>query len=354
MPSEFGPDESPGELRVAIAPVLELQFGLYLLRKHCIDPEKWVPDWVREVRRDHPGLVQRLVSFWIGPGLDELNGAPYRECGELLAAGYRTGTLFASSPAAFIEALEPAYAAGMTTPPLPSEPPEVVDLVARRVERLVQDEALRADFVALVRELFAVIEPYWERSGRAAAERSAKELSARSRAGADLRALLPGNSFVHKDAYQPQIAAARANNELVLVPLGLAGGGQFYWAFPGLVIVGAGVESAEREARRKENAERAAGKLKVLSDPTRLAILFELIRPMHHAATVTELASQFGLSQPTVSVHIKMLREAGLARPERDGNQVFYQSDEQTVRAYVGAALEEILGVAHPTEPATR
>ena len=71
-------------------------------------------------------------------------------------------------------------------------------------------------------------------------------------------------------------------------------------------------------------------------------------------ATVTELASQFGLSQPTVSVHIKMLREAGLARPERDGNQVFYQSDEQTVRAYVGSALEEILGVAQPTESAPR
>ena len=119
-----------------------------------------------------------------------------------------------------------------------------------------------------------------------------------------------------RKAYQAHIAAARERNELVVVPLGLAGGGQFYWAFPGLVIVGVGVESADREARRKERAEMTAARMKVLSDPTRVGILMELVRPSHHAATVTELASQFGLSQPTVSVHLKILREAGLREAE--------------------------------------
>jgi DNA-binding transcriptional ArsR family regulator len=44
-----------------------------------------------------------------------------------------------------------------------------------------------------------------------------------------------------------------------------------------------------------------------------------------------------------VSVHIKMLREAGLIRPQRDGNQTHYEAEEATVRAYVAEALEDIL-----------
>lgn len=343
MPSEFGPDPEPGDLRVAIAPVLELQFGLFLLRKHRMDPEKWVPPWVVEFNARNAPLVERLVQFWVSPGLDEIHGSTYRECGELLVVGWETGTLFASSPNAFLDVLEHGLAKDFAMPSLESEPAEVVALIERRLALLRRDAALRSSLVSLVREAFELMLPYWDSAGQAGAERAARDLTARSRSGADLRALLPGNSFVHKDAHQAHILAARARNELVVVPLGLAGGGQFYWSFPGLVLVGAGTESAEREARRKERAERAANKLKVLSDPTRLAILFELLRPSHHAATVTELASQFGLSQPTVSVHIKMLREAGIARPERDGNQVHYQSDDATIRAFVGEALDDIL-----------
>ena len=166
----------------------------------------------------------------------------------------------------------------------------------------------------------------------------------RLRTESDVRVLVPGNSFVHKDAFASDIAEARARGELTLVPLGLAGGGQFYWAFPGMVLLGAGVDSAEREAHRRERSERAAVRLKVLSDPTRVAILYELLRGRsHNPSTVTELASQFGLSQPTVSVHVKMLREAGLVQAERDGNQVFYRADEATIRAYVDAAVDDLL-----------
>ena len=76
---------------------------------------------------------------------------------------------------------------------------------------------------------------------------TAKELLARSGPDVDLRALVPGNHFLHKDAFQAQMVDARARNELVVVPLGLAGGGQLYWSFPGLVIIGAGIDGAERE-----------------------------------------------------------------------------------------------------------
>lgn len=342
MPSEFGPAEA-SQFRVAVAPVLEFQFGLFLLRKHTMDPEKWVPPWVIELTAQRRPLVEQLVNFWKAPGLDNLNGAPYRECGELLVACWHQGALFSASPDAMLASLEGTFARGVPVPPLDSEPLDVMRLIEKRLKLLEQDATLRSAYVEIVRELFAAMRPYWD-AGREAAERTAEDLIARARGESDLRTLIPGNTWIHKEASQPHILAARDRGELVIVPLGLAGGGQFYWSFPGVVLIGVGVDSAERQARRKERAERAANRLKVLSDPTRVAILFELLGSSHHAATVTELASQFGLSQPTVSVHIKLLREAGLARPERDGNQVRYQAEEGTVRAYVGEALEDIIG----------
>ncbi|MGE0599638.1 MAG: ArsR/SmtB family transcription factor [Dehalococcoidia bacterium] len=355
MPSEFGPnaDENAG-FRVVVAPVLEFQFGVFLLRRSCIDPDKPVPEWVNQVSEANPGFVQELLAFWVGPGLDQVNGRTYPECGELLVAGWHSRQLLAPSPGAFLDGLEATFAAGIAVPPLASEPPEVADLIRRRLEFLASHPQERARYVALTRKFYELMRQYWEQSGRAAAERAAEDIRAAARLGADLRAVLTGNGFVHKDEFQEQLAAARRGHQLVVVPLGLAGGGNFFWSFPDLVVVGSGTESADREARRRERAERVASKLKVLSDPTRVAILFELLRPVWHSATVTELASQFGLSQPTVSVHVKMLREAGLARPERDGNQVQYTSNNETIQAYIAEVMQDLIGASLESQPVHR
>ncbi len=352
MPSEFGPEEESADLRISPSAVLDFQFGLFLLTKYCIDPEKWVPPWVSEVSDQNPELVGELMEFWAGPGLAELDGAPYREGGEFLVVAWHTGTLFDASVPQFLQAAEQALARGLSVPQLDSEPDSVRDLIQLRVDWLAANPEGRARLLRLAHGIHALMQPHWQAFGREAAAGAARDLLARLRPGVDLRVLVPGNNFVHKEAFQAVISAARARRELVLVPLGLAGGGQFLWAFPGLVIIGAGVDSAEREARRRERAERAANKLKVLSDPTRVAILYELLKARdHNPATVTELASQFGLSQPTVSVHVKLLREAGLVRSERDGNQVLYHAEEETIRAYVEDALGDVLQRPEGAEP---
>jgi len=325
------------------SPALEFQFSLFLFTRHCLDPDKWVPDWVLEVSERHHGLVDELLHFWDEPGLFDLDGTPYREWGELLVAGWQTGTLF-TEVEVFLGAVEPLLARGFPVPPLASEPEAARELIQKRVDWLASHPEGLQRLMRIMREAWQVVRPYWERTGRAAAEAAARDIQSRIRPGVDLRVLVPGNNFLHKEQFQPQVAAAVSRGELVIVPLGLAGGGQFYWSFPGLVLVGAGVDSAEREAKRRERAERAATKLKVLADPTRVAILNELLRArQHHPATVTELASRFGLSQPTVSVHVKMLREAGLVRSEREGNQVLYHAEEETIRRYVEDALSDLL-----------
>ena len=343
MPSEFGPEERPGEIRVAVSPVLDFQFGLFLLAKHCLDPEKWVPEWTIEVESAASDLLGRFMRFWGDAGLGEVDGAPYRECGDILVAGWHTGTLFGEVEP-FLDAAERALTTGFPVPPLRSEPDAVVEMVRTRVQWLRDHPNQRAAYFDILRQLARPIQVEWRKAGRAAADAAARDLNARLRTEGDIRALVPGNNFLHKEAFREDIESARLRGELIVVPLGLAGGGQFYWAFPGMVLIGAGVDSAEREARRRERSERAANALKVLSDPTRVAILYELLRGRtHNPSTVTELASQFGLSQPTVSVHVKMLREAGLAQPERDGNQVFYRADEAIITSYIEAALRDLL-----------
>lgn len=65
-------------------------------------------------------------------------------------------------------------------------------------------------------------------------------------------------------------------------------------------------------------------KLEALAVPTRRAV-FE--RLAHSPASVTDIASGLPVSRPAVSQHLKVLREAGLAREERDGVRRIYSID---------------------------
>ncbi len=58
-----------------------------------------------------------------------------------------------------------------------------------------------------------------------------------------------------------------------------------------------------------------------LGDPKRIMILYELNeRPRN----VSDLASDLDMPQPTVSRHLRVLRQRALVSPERDGSSVFY------------------------------
>jgi len=61
--------------------------------------------------------------------------------------------------------------------------------------------------------------------------------------------------------------------------------------------------------------------LKVLSDPTRLRIVQALTMECESVNRIVEVT---GLSQPLVSHHLRVLRENGLARPERRGSYTYY------------------------------
>lgn len=69
-------------------------------------------------------------------------------------------------------------------------------------------------------------------------------------------------------------------------------------------------------------AEALAARFKALSDPTRVAILNRLAQG---EACVCDLNATFELSQPTISHHLKVLRDAGLVDVSRRGTWAFYR-----------------------------
>ena len=348
MPSESGPTADRGGVRISVAPVIEFHFGLYLLTKSCAYPDKWVPPWVETLSEKQPKLVAEFTNFWVDRGLNDLpRRGQYYEYGELLVAAWRAGQMFATDVDRVLDSLEETLGQSYETPPLESEPAEIRELIDNRLALLRTNRGDRKAYADVLRKVWSQMKPSWETTGRVAAERAAKGLSARLRPDIDLRVLTPGNHFLHKDEYQPHIRNARERGELVVVPLGLSGAGQLFWSLPGALIIGTGLENELRDVQRRERAERAANQLKLLADPTRVAILLELLSPHCKTTTVTEIASLFSLSQPTVSVHVKLLREAGLVKAERDGNQVHYGAEEATVRAYMQSALEDILSIRH-------
>ena len=68
-----------------------------------------------------------------------------------------------------------------------------------------------------------------------------------------------------------------------------------------------------------------------LADPIRILILYSLADNAYH---VNELSEQMNIPQPTVSRHLKILRERGLVVSQRSGQYVHYSlADERVIDA---------------------
>jgi ArsR family transcriptional regulator len=71
-------------------------------------------------------------------------------------------------------------------------------------------------------------------------------------------------------------------------------------------------------------AGRLAGVLKALADPTRLRLLSHVAAQGCEAVCVCHLVDDLGISQPTVSHHMKKLVDAGLVTREQRGRWAHY------------------------------
>ena len=94
-----------------------------------------------------------------------------------------------------------------------------------------------------------------------------------------------------------------------------------------------------REPLSAQAAVELAAQLKALSDPVRLRLLSVVASHTGGEACVCDLSVGIEVGQPTVSHHLKVLRQAGLLASERRGSWVYYRVIPQALQR-----LSDVLG----------
>jgi ArsR family transcriptional regulator, arsenate/arsenite/antimonite-responsive transcriptional repressor len=83
----------------------------------------------------------------------------------------------------------------------------------------------------------------------------------------------------------------------------------------------------------REESETLARIFRALGDPTRVRLLSLIAATDAQEACVCELTDPIGLSQPTVSHHLKQLVDAGLLTREQRGKWAYYRVIQETLTA---------------------
>ena len=92
---------------------------------------------------------------------------------------------------------------------------------------------------------------------------------------------------------------------------------------------------ASAEPLSPSERDELAARFKALADPTRVAIVNSLSAA--DEVCVCNLTDTFDLSQPTISHHLRILREAGLVESTRRGTWAYYRLVPEAIAALRGA-----------------
>ncbi|MFE3224386.1 ArsR/SmtB family transcription factor [Nocardia sp. NPDC059228] len=98
-----------------------------------------------------------------------------------------------------------------------------------------------------------------------------------------------------------------------------------------------------REPLTAQAATELAAVFKALSDPVRLRLLSVIASHTGQEACVCDISDGFDVSQPTISHHLRVLREAGLLSSERRGSWVHYRIEPAALHQ-----LSALLDIALP------
>jgi ArsR family transcriptional regulator, arsenate/arsenite/antimonite-responsive transcriptional repressor len=196
---------------------------------------------------------------------------------------------------------------------------------------------MRGRYVALVRDIWDAMRDEWEMFGRGAVEVAMAARREVRATGADWHEVVRSECDFAGGLDQT-VAAVGPDAEVVVVPA--------YFThkcllvdLPGAVVV-VGVRTDTTGTQARARTEALARRLKAVSDPTRLAILDAL---RSGPRTATEIAAAFSLAQPTVSNHVKVLREAGLVTEVREGTRRQLVVQNEVVEELI-TNLHEVLG----------
>jgi DNA-binding transcriptional ArsR family regulator len=320
------PMAQPRKMTLLSAPSLACDLSWILsvaVRPH------WRPQFpmVREhlVRREE--LSERIRTFW--------SDADHETCfTEMQILAHHAGALGETSPGALWKALEGGIATVPTDLGLESESAEDRVIFLHRLERLKESPTLFRTYMDLLREVWEPVDEMWQ-ARLPLLEEAGRQVVAELESGRTLGDVMGKACETFTSMLGDISQRIDSGYPLLVVPC-LFFGKSLYLEFPGLTVVGSGFQRNDAAARAR--TESLARRLKTVADPTRLALLHFLAGT---PSTVGDLAASFGLAQPTVSMHMKTLRESGLVRSERKDGRVRLSADPDAVEAM----LDELRGV---------
>jgi DNA-binding transcriptional ArsR family regulator len=209
-----------------------------------------------------------------------------------------------------------------------------------RLERLRTDAALRDQYKALLRSAWEPVRAEWEVEGKPAVLKMVADWEGRLERGTAYRTLLERERiWPGRPELEDLADAAAAEGRLVLTP------GWFFGLIhvveiDGTLYLGRRFRTPDQQGARRHVAKEVAGNLKALADPTRVGIVLWLAS---HPASITEIARHFKLSQPTVSGHVQVLREAGLLEEKAAGRSSLLTVTEQRLKDLLAYTEEALL-----------
>ncbi|MBN9392148.1 MAG: winged helix-turn-helix transcriptional regulator [Chloroflexi bacterium] len=97
-----------------------------------------------------------------------------------------------------------------------------------------------------------------------------------------------------------------------------------------------------------KQARKAADVFNALADPTRLTILSLIARSERGEACVCDLTASFKMGQPSISHHLKILKDADLIQGDKRGKWVYYSlvvGRDEEIKGLLDTVLKIPVGV---------
>jgi DNA-binding transcriptional ArsR family regulator len=269
-------------------------------------------------------VAERVRDFWS----DQMPETCFTEM-QMLA--HHAGAIETTSAGELWLALSDAVATVPLDLALESELPEDREIFLDRLRQLKSSPTLLRSYIDLLREVWEPIDAMWQ-GALPLLQDAGRDVLEQLDRGLPIAEVM-GDGCAMLQARQPEVMAQLENGHPLLIVPCFFFGTSLYLEFPGLTLLGTGIDQNDLGARAR--TESVARRLKTVADPTRLALLhFLATRP----STVGDLAAAFRLAQPTVSMHMKLLREAGLVTSVRHEGRLQLNADP----AAVDSLLEDL------------
>jgi ArsR family transcriptional regulator len=327
------------------SPVQELAYAFYRMAGPANAAISAALPWLRQLEAEPPA--------WFEEARETFGQANWLRYEPLLMAS-ALGYALDDSPERFLDDLpglprvmlrdlDSLNIGGHEKPPAPTSPGGRSRKQLLANLELLSSKAVADTLQRALRGLWAHLEPDWELEGRETAQDATNTLLEHADVTGDILQGLPPHHFVSLETSVAEIRSRSENARLVVAPLYFAATGGFKFQIGRALYLGFGVRSERLFHERRQHVQDLAANLKAFADPTRLMLLVLISRLRRFPLTVGDLARQLGVSQPTASGHLRLLRDLDLVEVVKRGNRSYYRIREAEIESMLKDLSEALV-----------